>query len=222
MPPKLRWSQTKKQYRDPSSGRFITNDEALRDARASAALDENILDSLADKMLSGELSVPQWGQAFRENLKRITIRQYSLGRGGVAQLADTDYGSIGQYLKGQYEVFKGFYADVLNGELTPAQIKARSRQYANATRVQYEAGKQAAHEIVLPALPGDGSTECHEGDLCSWRIEVRNTRDTLAYWDLGNGEHCPQCLLRNRKWYPLLYRDGELLDGDVDDPRLYA
>ena len=222
MPPKLRWSQSKKQYRDPSSCRFISNDEALRDARASAAIDEDILDSLADQMLNGELSVQQWGQAFRENLKRISIRQYSLGRGGVAQLDSEDYGSIGQNLKEQYGLFKGFYADVLEGNLTPAQIKARSRQYANATRVLYEAGKGAAHEIVLPALPGDGSTSCHEGDKCSWRIEVRKTRDTLAYWELDNAEHCPECLQRSRKWYPLLYRDGELLDGDVDDPRLYA
>lgn len=66
---------------------------------------------------------------------------------------------------------------------------------------------------VLPAFPGDGTTECDEC-RCSWRVRVLDAQrgDYDANWMLGASAHCRMCRERARSWLGLRVRSGELVD----------
>ena len=53
-------------------------------------------------------------------------------------MAAEDWGSIGGMLKEQYGWLKGFYQEVLAGDLSEAAIAMRARMYINSAREAYE------------------------------------------------------------------------------------
>jgi len=96
------------------------------------------------------------------------------------------------------------FASELDG-LTINEIIRRSDMYMAATRQAYEQGKASQYGIELPAYPGDGSTPCLTNCKCNWRIED-GQGFVLAYWELGQAEHCPVCVDRSETWNPYIVR----------------
>lgn len=96
---------------------------------------------------------------------------------------------------GQLPYLRKFAADVRAGRLSDAQIAARAGLYAGAVRSTWGAARWAG--AGLPAMPGDGSSECLTQCGCSWAF-----RDDGYYWERGKNDSCPTCISREAQWRP--------------------
>lgn len=161
-------------YRDTTTGRYVTRSQALEFVDRSLDASRPVVTQFATLVADGSISPADWNGRMREEIKGEYIRQYLLGRGGVGSMTQEDYGSIGGMLADQYRYLDGFYAEIRAGDLTEAQIAARSRMYVNSAREAYERGHRRA---------------------------IRGTRSEVR-WNLGSTEeHCGDCLdLAARGW----------------------
>jgi len=151
------------------------------------------------------VSLQRWQLDFRHQLRQAYINEYLLGRGGVGNMTQADWGRLGGMLKEQYGWMNRMAAQMANGEVSPAQAKIRMDMYFKSSREAYERAKRVSSGSPdLPAYPGDGSTQCRVNCQCSW--DIQETEDEwLAYWTLGPAEHCPDCDNRSRQWAPLRF-----------------
>jgi len=204
-----KWNPAVARYQDIETGRFIAKAKVLGYCKDPALATGTATDALATMVTDGLLGPAEWRIAFRAEIKREYIRQYVLGKGGLEQMTQVDWGSIGGMLKEQYGWIPGFEEQLL--DMTEDQIAARSRMYINSGREGYERARaRVADEhgydeeiwIIDPGaencqdcldfagmgwqpvgtfpFPGDGSTACLTNCKCS--KSYRNT-ETGEEWD---------------------------------------
>ena len=193
-----------RRYRDTRTGRFISSNQmiGLRDDFTDA--NGAWFREHAARLTNGEIDLQQWERQARGRLKSIHIDQYTLGRGARKSMTQADWGRVGHALRDQYAYLNQFAGEIATGTLTPAGIAARSTLYVEASTASYERGRAAAHNLVLPAYPGDGSTQCRVNCKCTWRI-TENEDAWDCYWTLGQAEHCEDCVTRSQTWAPYTY-----------------
>lgn len=141
--------------------------------------------------------------SMREALRDTYVAEYLAGRGGRNAMTQADWGRLGHMLREQYTYLNDFAADVAAGKLSEAQIAARAASYFNSATQAFERGRAAARGLSLPAMPGDGSTECRSNCKCRWEIEETST-EWRATWTQSAAEHCPTCNERAGMWNPLV------------------
>lgn len=201
-------------YRDVESGRFVSRQTVLGYVTRIARAGNAASDALAGLVSNGTISAADFGQLMRDELKSTFIQQYVLGRGGRDLMQPRDWGAVGNMLREQYQYLNEFVADIESGELTEGQIRARAALYFQSSREAYERGNARAYGTPrLPAYPGDLSTRCKTGCLCSWDIQRLDGEGNYdCYWRLGmpKTENCETCLQRAAEWAPLQIRAGVL------------
>lgn len=136
--PDWRWDGAINRYRDLDSGRFLSREKALTWVDASIRASDGFGDTMAGLVSNGRIAPFDWLAGFRQELKEEHIRQYLLGRGGLEQMTQADWGSVGGMLREQYRYLDGFYREILDGNLSEAQIAARCRMYTNSAREAFE------------------------------------------------------------------------------------
>ena len=199
------WLPDLLRYRDLATGRFLSSDLVRELAGASIDAANDAVAAATELLTGGNLNVGDWQAIIRQELKDSYIQQYILGRGGVGEMTSADWGSIGGMLGEQYRHLDDFAAEIANGELTPGQIAARTDMYFESSTEAYERAHARATGVPadkLPAMPGDGSTQCHTNCRCGWEFE--ETEDGWnCYWKVDpDAESCPDCLERAGEWNP--------------------
>lgn len=189
----------------------MANDYALGlvDDSVSAASAANT--GLSDLWENQQISPTDFRDVMRQQLKEEGIRQYTMGRGGVAQMTPEDWGSVGGSLADQYRYLDGMVDEMEAGNVSAGQVRRRVDMYFNSTREMYYRGLSRAKGMgfgELPAYPGDGSTVCLTSCKCSWDIqEILDDNGAViaweAYWRLGVADHCDDCTARASMWNPL-------------------
>lgn len=218
------WDKDLRRYRDADSGRFV-RESAVRTARQGIIDRANTeVDALASRLQAGTISVEDWTRSMRDVVKRTTIDQYLLGRGGRNAMTQADWGRIGYRLREQYGYLQRFAQAVDAGQLSDAQIAARAKLYVSATWSTFDRAKGAAWNIRLPAHPGDGSTKCRGNCRCSWRIVAdKDAGIIMATWKLDSGaEHCDDCRSNAERWSPLAFPLVTYPDGLDPETGIYT
>ena len=160
-------------------------------------------DGLAAQVSTGQISVQTWTTQMRAAIKEAYTQQYVLARGGINNMTQADWGRLGGALREQYQYLDRFAQEITMGRLSPAQIQSRARLYMNSATQAFERGKAAGKGLVLPAYPGDGSTQCRTNCKCRW--DIRETSGAYyCRWLLGVAEHCPDCVTNAGRWNPLV------------------
>jgi len=199
------WNKTAKRYYNSDNGQFLSFGRALDLVDQSLAASGNRSTRLAELVGNNEIAPIDWRNRFRQELKEEYIRQSIFGRGGRDRMTQSDWGRVGRQLKDQYALLDNIAARIAEGEFSEAQIAVIQRDFINSARQSYEQSKAVSQDVPygqLPAMPGDGTTECVSGCKCSWRFEFTTT-EVLAYWGLESGaKHCNTCLERAREWNP--------------------
>jgi hypothetical protein len=142
------WDANSQRYRIISGagkGQFVGQQamEALsRKAIAQLSTDREVITTL---LLTEKINVATWEKAQAQALKQLEITSYALGRGGIGQMNQRDYGLIGARLRSQYTELRKFSEDIQAGKLTPAQIRARARMFHSGSRGGLEAGREESH-----------------------------------------------------------------------------
>lgn len=131
---------------------------------------EDRLRALIDRVVDGVSSPGAAFAQMQNQLRDLYLQNRALGAGGWDQLGPSDYGHIGGVLKGQYERLAEYFRALRDGDISPAQARARLHMYlGNARKEAYLAARDRAHPSK-------------EGRVI---IEIRT---------LGAAEHCTSCV----------------------------
>jgi len=140
------WNEAARRYYNPATGRFLTRTQALGFVEQSLAATASATDLLANYVANDLLAVADWRLLMREEIKGEYIRQACLGRGGRAQMTQSDWGLVGSQIKEQYRYLDGFAREVAEGRLSEAQIRSRAQMYTNSAREAFESMQQRVAE----------------------------------------------------------------------------
>lgn len=158
---------------------------ALRDGGTVAAWERAMIAAIAD----GHAAAAIAGIAERLGIAAGSALLSS------RNLSRAERGAIRDAVAGQLPYLRQFAADVTAGRLSDAQVAARAGLYAGAVRATW--GDARWYGVGLPAMPGDGSTECLTQCGCAWAY-----RDGGYYWERGKNDSCPTCISREAQWGP--------------------
>lgn len=185
------WDTATSRYRN-GKGKFTSPKQVKELAQALIDGSSNHAQSLADQYNSGKLKAKEFGDLLKGELKKESIRQYTLARGGVERMEPKDWGSIGGSLSEQHKYLAGFIDDIDN--LSELEVSARTNMYINSTRESYGRGQAVAAE---------------------------ESEYTQEKWTLGDGgksgENCPGCVeLADMGWVDIGELDTVPGAGDTE------
>lgn len=206
--PLFTWNKNTRRFRRTSTGRFVGKKE-LENLRGDYLNRErSINDNLAERLFNRDITIDEWRNEMRRNLRRVYKVQYLLGKGGLNQMTPRDWGIYGSQLKKQYGFLDNFAKEIVDGRFTIEQVKsvaARQQLYATSSNQAFERGRtETFGPLDLPAYAGDGSSICKTNDKCEW-VFVIDGNIIIATWKLNPAEHCKTCLARSRKWKGLKF-----------------
>jgi hypothetical protein len=152
--------------------------------------------ALSARYAAGEITLGQWQVEMRYDVKVAHGLQLIAGADGdPTRISPDDWLRLGPQLRKQYGYLEDFAREIQAGQVTsPDALAARSELYAKSAGREYWA--QATKAVRLPAMPKDGSSECHGNCGCEW---VDNG-DGSWRWQLGKADNCPTCAQRAREW----------------------
>ena len=128
------WDDNLQRYRN-ERGHWVSQREI------NAAVDQ-VISATADRMrfLTGqlqanEITLADWQAGMISQVKLLHLGAAMIGRGGRAQMSQSDWGWTGQKIRQQYTFLREFAHDIATGE-TPmdGRLQARAAMYAAAAR----------------------------------------------------------------------------------------
>lgn len=161
------------------------------------------IDTLSQQVYTGEISIGQWQEAMKTEIRMLHNSSAAIGKGGWTNMTSRDWGRLGPRIKEQYRYLQGFaeHIDAKRDTISLRQIVARAKLYGEAavgTTIAIQAGFWFSDH--LPWMPRDGSTNCLVRCHCSWALQVTKTTKSYqtvkASWRLGVAEHCDTCVGR--------------------------
>jgi len=188
--------------------------EARQDIYQNRVRDLNV------QLKQGRITTSEWFRRMRGQIRKLHVSAYGIGHSGKFDELDlSDYGRIGNTVQRQYRVLDRWRQQIdtegLDSFSLP-QLNDRAQKYGAAARESFERGYQSEVGMdtsVLPAEPGDGSTECRSRCKCRWAITIldKAAGHFNATWTLGQAEHCETCLNRSMEWVQLEVRNNSLV-----------
>lgn len=135
-------------YRNLSNGRFVPRD---RGPNAITRLLENHVNSAEQRMgnivqglAQGEIAPGPAQLMMRDEVRRLSLQNSALGKGGFDRLTAQDYGRVGRQLRDTYQRTANLVRDVQAGTVTLPQAMNRIEGYALDARRQFFAAERAA------------------------------------------------------------------------------
>jgi hypothetical protein len=163
---------------------------------------------LSKRLASGALSAETWQQAMERTLRQHHAAALLAGQGG-GDVSAASQKWLELFQAQQMTYLRAFAAEVADRGYE-ARDAARAAMYAGAAKAPYWHGKTKG--LPLPAMPGDGTTQCLSNCRCSWDIvNLEGDGNADCYWIMAADEHCQTCVQRAADWAPLRVRDGELV-----------
>ena len=133
-------------YRYKDSGKFVGK-KAIENLTIKAIVQvEGDISTITNLLVEGKIDVAAWENATRSALKNLHTWNYVLGAGGEKMMTQADYGALGQKLKEEYKYLRGLSQELLQGDLTEAQLRARMAMYTNSGGTTHELGRAKAHQ----------------------------------------------------------------------------
>lgn len=162
--PEFYFDKNLQRYKYKDSGQFVSEVAVRSLTEKLIGLLEGDLATVGNLLANNKISVATWEQTTAETLKRLHIQQYMLGKGGLKNMAQRDYGIIGKKLGGEYEYLRGFSKDLISKGMTEAQFKYRLELYAQTAWGSYERGRLEGHREAGYA----------------WERRIQNSRESCA------------------------------------------
>lgn len=180
---------------------------------------DNAITNLAEQLADESISVDAWEEAMQREIKRLHLNASVTGRSGDwSQLDQRDVSDMNETVRDQMRYLRRWRNELADPgrEVNASQVRNRSRLYGQASSQTFEKSHDAEKGVpsgILPAYPGDGTTNCLTNCKCRWSFRVirKDEGDFDASWRLGASEHCQTCRDRARSWLGLRIRGGELV-----------
>ena len=110
------WLPELKRYRDLATGRFLSDERVQSYVTDSMKASGSATDTLTKMLADKQVNLPGWQRAMRSEIREEIIRQYILGRGGLEQMTQVDWGSIGGMCADQFRYIDSFSDDIATGQ----------------------------------------------------------------------------------------------------------
>jgi len=166
----------------------------------------SLIGAATDALESDPTQADAWYDEVARQLKRYTTAAYLSGAGGAVPAK----GMIDGIIKAQLEYLAAFRDEIKVSDAWKPGWQARAQMYADSIKNPWWSGKTRGYP--LPAMPGDGTTQCLTRCGCAWEIdELEGDGNADAYWRRAKDDSCQTCVEREQQWAPLKIRDGELL-----------
>lgn len=158
-------------------GQFVSRDAVENLVNKAIEQDKQEIRELCQNYSEGKITYQEWKLGIASTTKRSTIQLYTLGKGGKEQLTPKDRGKMGGMLNYQMGKLDNFAYEVKKGQISEAQLAARSELYIQKTREAFEEGRR----------------ESHKDNGYKWEKRVINSK-----------EHCPDCInYASMGWQPI-------------------
>lgn len=170
-------SQRYRYTSSPGKGQFVSNEAVTNLVNKAIAQDRTEIRQLCQDYSDGKITYQEWKMGLATKTKQSTIQLYVLGKGGKEQLTPKDKGKMGGMLNYQMSKLDNFAYQVKRGEVSPAQLAARSELYIQKSREAFEEGKR----------------ESHKSNGYNWEKRIINSK-----------EQCSDCIeYAARGWQPI-------------------
>lgn len=162
---------------------------------------------LTRRLERGSLTTDEWQTAMEQTLRQHHALALMAGQGG-GELSTASRKYLDLFVAQQMKYLQRFANEVAERGYETRDA-ARAAMYAGAAKAPWWHGKTKG--LPLPAMPGDGSTQCLSNCRCEWRIvPLEGDGNYDCYWQMNADEHCQTCTQRASDWAPLRIRGGEL------------
>lgn len=154
--------------------------------------------------------IAEYHQIMEELLSRYHLAAYMVGA-GTSEVSDEARERVQEGIANQLAFLQGFVTEIEDHDTFVMGWNARARMYGESIKEPYWNGKVKL--LPLPAMPGDGTTQCLTNCGCSWEVKTINAKngDYDAKWCRGLEDSCQTCKQRETEWNPLKIRGGVLL-----------
>lgn len=153
--------------------------------------------------------VDAWYDEVARQLKRYTTAAYLSGA-GVEAPGPVAQALLDGIVQSQLDYLAAFRDEIKASDAWKPGWAARAQMYAESIKNPWWAGRTRG--LPLPAMPGDGTTQCLTNCGCAWEIdELAGDGNADAYWRRAKDDSCQTCVEREQQWSPLQIREGVLL-----------
>ena len=167
--------------------------------------------ALTDRLQAGSISTTEWEMEFEYALVRYQLSGAMAGA-GTDTLSDELITRVGEFVTEQFGFLGDFTVEIAKSQDEwQAGWNARAESYAGSIKQPYWTGETKM--LALPAMPGDGTSQCLGNCKCAWDVTVldEDAGDYDCTWVYGETEdHCQTCQVRAREWKPLRIRGGRV------------
>lgn len=116
-------------FRSLTTGRYVAqvDIQVLMQGEIDAGFQR--IQGMADALAIGRLNLEQFQNAMIDHLSYTHDALHMLGRGGVFAMDTSDFAMLTAIKESEFEYLDGFLADIANGKLSAAQVRARIGMY---------------------------------------------------------------------------------------------
>lgn len=152
--------------------------------------------------------VKQWQDEVSRQLTRYHPAAYLAGA-STETLSNAARRAVAADLDIQLKFLSQFALEIQGADEWRAGWNARAEMYARSIQAPYWRG--VTKLLPLPAMPGDGTSQCLTNCKCMWDVQQLDGDENYdCTWQVGAVEHCQTCRQRGAEWAPLRIRGGEL------------
>lgn len=170
-----RWSPRAARYRDPRTGRFVSQASVRRALDGAIEGAEREVRRLADDLRERRISLAEWELAMRRQVKDVSLYSAAASKGGWAQLSPSDLGRVGAHVRGQYDYLRRFAQQIQSGEQPlDGRFAQRMSLYVRGGRSLYhrteerEQALRGMQEKRNIRFPGDSCAGCIAAEAAGW------------------------------------------------------
>lgn len=169
-----------------------------------------LIGTATDALEADQSRADDWYDTIARQIRHYSLAGFLSGYGSQEAPSKADP-LIAQDVATQLKFLRQFKVEIQDTKQWQAGWNARAAMYARSIQTPYWRGRTKM--LPLPAMPGDGTTQCLTNCKCAWNVVPvdEEAGDYDAYWVYGATEHhCQTCRERESQWSPLQIRGGVL------------
>ena len=145
--PGYQFDRTVARFRDTSRGQFVSRQRIAQLMEQSVNTAEDRLGQIIQGVFANEIAPANAQLLMRDELRRLTLVNNALGKGGLDRLDFRDYGRAGRQLRDSYQRMTNLITDIDRGRVSLPQALNRIEGYVlDARRQFFAAGREAAQQ----------------------------------------------------------------------------
>lgn len=172
---------------------------------------QSLIDAATGKLIDNlsPAQIQEYHEVMEELLSRYHLAAYMVGA-GTDVVSGKAREKVLEGVANQLAFLQGFITEIEDNDTFEMGWQARARMYGESIKEPYWNGRVKL--LPLPAMPGDGTTQCLTNCQCSWDIRKTGDDTYICKWVRDARDSCQTCIQRASEWKALKVVNGVLLN----------